>query len=134
MQLLLDASALGGIALLHEDRSDAWEWVKSVPFCWSGRCALLGGAGGDSDLDLYKGQSSRGLGSGSEAKGRGAGRGGRGGGRTERAQAGSCVFPRSDWVSCVLQDFGGGCGLGHLGGDLRVVTGASEGEPVEAGL
>ena len=82
----------------------------------------------------YKGQSSRGLGSGSEAKSRRSGRGGRGGGRTERAQAGSCVFPRSDWVSCVLQVFGGGCGLGRLGGDLRVVTGASEGEPVEAGL
>ena len=73
MQLLLDVSALDGVALLHEDRSDTWEWVKSVPFCWSGRCALLGGAGGDSDLDLYKGQWSRGLGLGSEAKGRGAG-------------------------------------------------------------
>ena len=46
---------------------------QSVPFCWSGRCALLGGAGGDSDLDLYKGQWSRGLGLGSEAKGRGTG-------------------------------------------------------------
>ena len=134
MQLVLDASALGGVALLHKDRSDTWEWVKSVPFCLSGRCALLGGAGGDSDLDLYKGQWSRGLGLGSEAKGRGAGRGGRGGGRTERAQAGSCVFPRSDWVSCVLQVFGEGWGLGRLGGDLRVVTGVSEGEPVEAGL
>ena len=33
----------------------------------------------------------------------------------------------------MLQVFGGGWGLGRVG-DLRVVTGVSEGEPVEAGL
>ena len=78
--------------LVPKDGADTWEWFECIPFCWSGRCALLGAAGGDSDLDLCRRYWSRGLGLISGAKGRGAGgegRGGRGGGRTERVNTGA---------------------------------------------